>query len=66
MQKNDPMNLDLTKYEILITSDPILRRLISKEKWYDLLDDFRDEEGVAKHFDLSLVQLELIKQYWDL
>jgi len=66
MQKIDPMNLDLTKYEILITSDPILRRLISKEKWLDLLEDFRDEKGVAKHFDLSLVQLELIKQYWDL
>lgn len=62
----NPMNIDLTKYEILDTSDAILRRIISKEKWLDLLEDFRNDEGIANHFGLSLVQLELIKQYWDL
>jgi hypothetical protein len=58
--------MNLTDHEILITSEAILKRIISKEKWFDLVEDFRDDEGIAKHFGLSLVQLQLIKQHWDL
>jgi thymidylate synthase ThyX len=43
---------------------PLLKRLLSKEKWLDLLEDFRDEDGIAKKFDLSKRELEEFKSKW--
>jgi thymidylate synthase (FAD) len=43
---------------------PLLKRLISNEKWLDLLEDFRDEDGVAKTFDLSKRELDEFKSKW--
>jgi thymidylate synthase (FAD) len=42
----------------------LMRRLISKEKWLDLLEDFRDDEGIAKKFDLSKRELDEFKEKW--
>ena len=42
----------------------LLKRLISNEKWLDLLEDLRDEDGIAKKFDLSKRELEEFKSKW--
>jgi len=42
----------------------LLKRLISNEKWLDLLEDFRNEDGIAKTFDLSKRELEEFKSKW--
>ena len=42
----------------------LLKRLISNDKWLDLLEDLRDEDGVAKKFDLSKRELEEFKSKW--
>jgi len=42
----------------------LLKRLISNEKWLDLLEDFRDEDGIAKKFDLSKRELDEFKSKW--
>ena len=42
----------------------LLKRLISNEKWLDLLEDFRSEDGIAKKFDLSKRELEEFKSKW--
>ena len=45
-------------------SDHLIKRLISQEKWLDLLQDFRNEEGIAKHFNMSIEQLHEAKNHW--
>ena len=42
----------------------LMKRLLSKEKWLDLLEDFRSEDGIAKKFDLSKRELEEFKSKW--
>jgi thymidylate synthase (FAD) len=42
----------------------LLKRLISNDKWLDLLEDLRDEDGIAKKFDLSKRELEEFKSKW--
>jgi thymidylate synthase (FAD) len=42
----------------------LMKRLISNEKWLDLLEDFRDEDGISKKFDLSKRELEEFKSKW--
>jgi thymidylate synthase (FAD) len=42
----------------------LLKRLISKDKWIDLLEDFRDEDRIAKNYDLSKRELEEFKDKW--
>jgi hypothetical protein len=42
----------------------LLKRLISDEKWIDLLEDFRDEAGIIKQFDLSNRELAEFKDKW--
>jgi hypothetical protein len=57
------MNID---YEILKASKPLIKRLISTEKWLDVQEDFRSDRGVATKFNISEEELAIIKQYWDL
>jgi thymidylate synthase (FAD) len=42
----------------------LLKRLISNDKWLDLLEDFRSEDGIAKKFDLSKRELDEFKSKW--
>jgi thymidylate synthase (FAD) len=42
----------------------LLKRLISNDKWLDLLEDLRDEDGITKKFDLSKRELEEFKEKW--
>lgn len=42
----------------------LLKRLVSKVKWYDLLEDFRSEEGIAKQFELSERELNEFVGRW--
>ena len=42
----------------------LLKRLISKDKWTDLLDGLRSEEGIASKFDLSKRELDEFKSKW--
>jgi thymidylate synthase (FAD) len=42
----------------------LLKRLISKDKWIDLLDGLRSEEGISSKFDLSKRELEEFKDKW--
>ena len=42
----------------------LLKRLISNDKWLDLLEDFRDEAGIIKQFDLSNRELAEFKDKW--
>jgi thymidylate synthase (FAD) len=42
----------------------LLKRLISNDKWLDLLEDLRDEDGITKKFDLSKRELEEFKSKW--
>jgi hypothetical protein len=48
----------MTKEEFLV------KRLINQEKWLELLHDHRGEEGVAKHFSMTLEQLHIALEYW--
>jgi hypothetical protein len=57
------MNID---YEILKASKPLIKRLISAEKWVDVQEDFRSDKGVASKFNLSEEDLKIVKQYWEL
>lgn len=43
---------------------PLLRRLISRNTWLDLLEDYRSEEGIATQFGLSKRELEEFKNKW--
>ena len=43
---------------------PLLRRLISRNTWLDMLEDFRNEENLAKQFGLSPRELEEFKNKW--
>ena len=42
----------------------LVKRLIDKEKWLDLLEDFRDEDGVAKKYGISKRDLNEFKSTW--
>jgi thymidylate synthase (FAD) len=42
----------------------LLKRLISNDKWLDLLEDFRSEDSIAKKFDLSKREFEEFKSKW--
>ena len=42
----------------------LLRRLISEEKWQDLLDGLRNEENIANKYGLSKRELEEFKASW--
>lgn len=41
----------------------LLKRLL-KTSWLDLLDDYRDEDGICKHYGLSKRELEDFKKNW--
>jgi len=56
----------MTNVDILRISKPLIQYLIKHDKWLDLLNDFRSEEGIATHFDMSIEQLQEIKAYWDI
>lgn len=43
---------------------PLLRRLLSRNTWLDMLEDYRNEENLAKHFGLSTRELEDFKNKW--
>lgn len=43
---------------------PLLRRLISRNTWLDMLEDYRSEENLAKHFGLSIRELDDFKNKW--
>ena len=43
---------------------PLLRRLISRNTWLDMLEDYRNEENLAKNFGLSSRELEDFKNKW--
>jgi thymidylate synthase (FAD) len=42
----------------------LLKRLISNEKWLDLIEDFRSEDGIAKQYNLSKRELDEFKSHW--
>jgi thymidylate synthase (FAD) len=42
----------------------LLKRLISPTKWHDLLEDFRNKEGIAKQFELSERELNEFEKRW--
>jgi thymidylate synthase (FAD) len=42
----------------------LMTRLIDKDKWLELLEDFRDESGIAKQFGLSKRELNEFKSRW--
>ena len=56
----------MTNVDILRISKPLIQYLIKHDKWLDLLNDFRSEEGISTHFDMSIEQLQEIKAYWDI
>jgi len=43
---------------------PLLKRLIDKEKWDMLIEDFRTEEAVGKQFGLTARELKEFKDKW--
>jgi len=43
---------------------PLLRRLISRNTWLDMLEDYRSEENLAKQFGLSPRELDDFKNKW--
>ena len=43
---------------------PLLKRLIDKEKWDMLVEDFRTEEAVGKQFGLTARELKEFKDKW--
>jgi len=47
-------------------SRTLIKRLINNNKWIDLLHDFRSEEGIAEHFNLTPKQLQEIKTFWEI
>jgi thymidylate synthase (FAD) len=46
------------------TEVSLIKRLINKDIWLDLLEDFRSEDGIAKHFGLSNRELSEFKSKW--
>jgi thymidylate synthase (FAD) len=49
----------LSKQEIVL-----MKKLINKNVWLNLLEDFRDESGIAKNFGLSKRELNEFKSRW--
>ena len=43
---------------------PLLKRLINKSAWEDLIEDYRDEKAIAKQFGLSARELTEFKTKW--
>jgi len=56
----------MTNVDMLRISKPLIQRLITHDKWLDLLNDFRSEEGIAVHYGMTIEQLREIKNYWDI
>ena len=56
----------MTNVDILRISKPLIQYLIKHDKWLDLLNDFRSEEGISTHFDMSIEQLQEIKEFWNI
>jgi len=48
------------------SSRKLIKRLINNNTWLDLLHDFRSEEGVAEHFNLTLKELQQVKKFWEI
>jgi thymidylate synthase (FAD) len=42
----------------------LLKRLIDREKWEDLDEDYRNDDGIARHFNLSKRELDDFKKKW--
>jgi hypothetical protein len=42
----------------------LLKRLISNDKWLNLLEDFRSEEGICNAWGLSKRELDDFKRIW--
>lgn len=40
----------------------LLRRLLNRERWFDLEQDFRDDKGIAKEFNMSQREVAEFKQ----
>ena len=43
---------------------PLLKRLINKGAWDDMLEDYRGEEGIAKQFGLTAREMNEFKAKW--
>jgi len=56
----------MTNVDMLRISKPLIQRLITHDKWLDLLNDFRSEEGIATHFGISVNELQNIKDFWEI
>jgi len=52
--------------DIIHASRKLIKRLVNNSTWLDLLHDFRSEEGIAKHFNLTLKQLQQVKEFWEI
>lgn len=42
----------------------LLKRLIDREKWEDLDEDYRNDDGIARHFNLSKREIADFKKKW--
>lgn len=42
----------------------LMNRIINSSAWLDLIEDFRSDSGVAKHFELSERELNEFKKKW--
>ena len=43
-----------------------IQSIISKDKWSQLVDDHRDDKGLAAHFGISQEELTRIRDKFDL
>ena len=43
---------------------PLLKRLVNKNVWESLVEDYRSEENIARHFGLSARELKEFKTKW--
>ena len=62
--KIEPRDYQVDAVKVSGLEVPLLRRLISRNTWLDMLEDYRDEENLAKHFGLSPRELEDFKKKW--
>jgi len=44
----------------------LIKRIMSGKRWFDILEDYRSEELLAKHFDMSKRELSEFKDKWEL
>jgi len=43
---------------------PLLKKLIDKAHWDQLLEDFRNDDGICTRYNLSKRELEEFKKRW--